>query len=186
VIDLETAEPTLHELTDLANCGHVSVVPGTVDEVLVACGGYSDEGFGDTENERLTAGFVRLRVADDGEVTEEAVWRVDSNESNLFAVRSPMALGTTHVLGVAWGIFGESGDALVVTNLVTGAQTTVETASEAFSLGGPARIGSVVLVPDASSDAPAVWRFSASAGNLTAMDELTVDPALPPRAIVAY
>jgi len=186
VVDLATGDAELHELTDLANCGRVTPVPGG-SQVLVACGGYSNAGFGDAEGERSTAGLVRLAVGADGSVTEEASWSVDSDEGNLAAVGGTLSLDADRVLGVATGIFGVSGDDLVITELSTGDQTVVDTASEAFALGGPAMLGSVVLVPDASSDGPAVWRFAVgSDGALTDMGDLTVDAALPPRQIRAY
>lgn len=185
IVDLETGDTELHELTDLANCGSVSPIPGDGSQVLVACGGYSDVGFGDTAGERATAGLVRLTL-DAGEVTDEDVWRVGADDDNLAAVNGAFALDADHVVGVAWGEFGVSGDTLVVTDLDGGAQTTVDTASEAFALGGGAMLGNVVLVPDASSDGPSVWRFSVSGGALTAVGDLEVDPALPPRSIQAY
>lgn len=186
IVTLETGEATLHELSDLANCGRVTPVPGDGSQVLVACSGYSDVGFGDVAGERATAGLARLTLDASGVVSDETIWRVSSELTHLAAVENTIALDADRVLGVAWGEFGVSGDSLVITDLDGGEQTVVETASEAFAIGEPARLGSVVLVPDASSDGPAVWRFENGADALTPMGELTVDPALPPRQIRAY
>lgn len=184
IVELATGEAELHELTGMANCGSVSPMPD--GQVLVACGGYSDVGFGDTAGERASAGLARLTIDAAGEVSEEDIWSVGADDGNLAAVNGTLALDAEHVLGVAWGEFGVSGDTLVVTDLADGEQTTVDTASEAFALGGPAMLGNVVLVPDASSDGPAVWRFSVSGGALTSMGDIEVDAALPPRSIRAY
>ncbi len=90
------------------------------------------------------------------------------------------------MLGVAWGEFGVSGDDLVITELDTGDQEVVTSATDAFAIGKPARIGAVVLVPNASSDAGDLWRFTITADGLTTGGTLEVDAAFPPRAVYAY
>jgi len=185
LVALASGEAELHEIDGLANCGTVTPVPGDDDQVLVACGGYADTFFGDTATERTNAGLARLTIAD-GEVSAETVWRVSDSESNRFAVRTPVALDENRVLAIAWGVFGESGDELVVTELDSGDQEVIDSSTEAFAIGQPARLGDVLLVPDASADAAELWRFTISIDGLTADGTLEVDAAFPPRAVYGY
>ena len=177
---------SLHEVSGLANCGRVTPIPGESERVLVSCSGYSDRFFGDTEGERATAGLAVLHVDAGGVVTEEAIWRVADDVGYLAAIENTIALDAERVIGVAWGVFGESGDQLVLTDLSTGDQQVVDTAAEAFALGEPAARGSVLLVPDASSSGPTVWRFSVSAADVARDGEISVDPVLPPRIVRAF
>jgi len=185
LVDLASGEHELHEIPGLANCGSVSPVPGDGGQVLVACGGYSNVAFGDTEGERENAGLARLTVVA-GDVTAEAIWRVGADAANRFAVRGAMALDEDRVLATVWGEFGVSGDELVLIDLGTGDQEVVVSATDAFSIGTPARLGDVVLVPNASTDAANLWRFTVTADDLTEDGTLAVDAAFPPRAVHAY
>lgn len=185
IVTLSNGSAALHEIDGLANCGTVSPVPGDGDQVLVACAGYANTFFGDTATERANAGLARLTI-DDGEVSAETIWRVGDAETNRFAVRTPIALDENRVLGIAWGVFGESGDDLVITDLASGDQEVVVSSTDAFAIGTPARVGNVVLVPNASSDAANLWRFQLSLEGLTADGTLEVDSAFPPRAVHAY
>lgn len=179
--DLST---TSIELEGLKNCGGVQAVPGTTDEVLVACGGYSDVSFSDAAGVRATAGFVRLRVTETGfEVVRR--WNASTSAESLVAISSAVALGGDRVLGVAAGDFATVGDRLVLTNLETGAQTTVLSVDGSYVLGTGALVGDVLLVPDASEDAPAVRRFTVGE-TLVEGEAIEVGPAtLPPRVISA-
>jgi hypothetical protein len=78
-----------------------------------------------------------------------------------------------------------SGDTLVVVDLSDGSQETITTSTEAFAIGGGAfdADADLLLVPDASSDGPAVWRFTVGADAVTAAGEVTVDSVLPPRQV---
>lgn len=177
--DLST---TSLELTGLANCGAVQPVPGTTDEVLVACGGYSDMSFSDTAGVRASAGLVRLRVGEAGlEVVRR--WNVADDAESLLAVSGAVALDGDRVVGVAAGDFATVGDRLVVTNLETGAQQVVLEVDESYVIGSGALRGAVLLVPDASSSEPVVRRFAVGE-TVTEGEPIEVGPAsLPPRVV---
>ena len=77
-------------------------------------------------------------------------------------------------------------DELVITDIETGDQEVVVSATDAFSIGQPAMIGFVLLVPNASTDAANLWRFTLTADGLIPNGTLEVDAAFPPRAVHAY
>jgi hypothetical protein len=87
------------------------------------------------------------------------------------------------VVGVAAGDVATVGDRLVLTNLSTGAQTTLLTVDESFVLGSGALLGNLLLWPDATSTDPVMRRFTVGE-TLTEGESFEVGPAsLPPRGV---
>lgn len=181
--DLATVETV--ELNGLADCGVVRPVPGTTDEVIVSCNGYSDMGFGEPTGTRATAGMAHLRVGATNEVL--ARWNASDDESSLLATWSPVPMGGSLVVAIALPDFvTTTADDLVLVDLATGTQTPVATAAGSFVLGQGALRGDVLLVPDATEGDARLHRFTWDGSSLTAGEAITVGPAsLPPRAVAA-
>ena len=180
-VDVTTSEVAIVALPGLANCGSVATSPSG-EKVIVACEGYSNVAFGDSEGERANAGFATLAEVD-GELVIESSWRVADGEDRRASVHSMVVIDDARVAAVEWGSFGASGDTLVVTDLRDGAQTELRAASDAFAIGEGARNGDVLLVPDASMESASVWRFDVTADAIDYRDSLTVDSVLPPRIV---
>lgn len=185
VIVADDGTVTSHTLTDLANCGRVQVVPGTTDEVVVACNGYSNLGFGEPTGERATAGIIRLRIAD-GAATEIAGWRAADDDASIMAVNGVVSLGENRVVAVAAGNFGDTPDRLFEVDLQTGDQAMLAEAGGSFVLGQGAYNGTLVLlVPDATTGSESIRRFTVMDSTIEEGASVVVDPTLPPRAIRA-
>ncbi len=174
------------DLAPLADCGVVLPVPGTLDEVIVACNGYSDAGFGEETGTRATAGLVRLRVGAEG-TTEVDRWDAESDEFSALSTWSPIPLGGPFVLAIALPDFASTFvDELYLVNVATGTQTLAFEADGAFVLGQGALAGTLVLLPDATEDAATVHRLTWDGSTLTETASVDVGPAsLPPRSVIA-
>lgn len=182
VVDLADLSVTSLELEGLRNCGRVQAIPGTDDEVLVSCSGYSNVGFADTPGVRATAGLVRLRAVE-GELEVVTRWDASGDDDALLATSGAVALGGDRVVGVAAGDFATVGDRLVLTDLASGEQSTLLTVDESFVLGSGALLGNLLLWPDATSTDPVVRRFLVGE-TLTEGETFEVGPAsLPPRGV---
>jgi len=171
VVDLADLTVSSLEFPGLRNCGSAQAIPGTDDEVVVLCQGYSDVAFADEPGVRASAGIVRLRAVD-GRL--EVVTRWDVSEGD-----RPIVTGGLVPLGGDRVVAVESFPRrLLEIDLATGMSRTVfEAAADAPfpGVGQGALVGNTLLVPDTSEDIRGLRRFTVDETLLEA-DSIEVGP----------
>jgi hypothetical protein len=171
VVDLADLTVSSLEFPGLRNCGSAQAIPGTGDEVVVLCQGYSDVAFADEPGVRASAGIVRLRAVD-GRL--EVVTRWDVSEGDRPIVTGGLvALGGDRVVAVE-----SFPRRLLEIDLATGMSRTVfEAAADAPfpGVGQGALVGDTLLVPDTSEDVRGLRRFTVDE-TLVEGDSIEVGP----------
>lgn len=187
LVDVATGAVEGYELpAGLANCLQVLPVADSSTDVIVACQGYGDAGFGDVAGVRATAGIVRLRIAG-GAPSLVAEWVAQDVETTPLAGWNVVSLGGNRVATVSVGDFATVPDVLWELDLDTDAFTELARGSDAatgsFVLGQGAFASDLLLVPDA--EAGTLRRFTVGAAT-TEGEAITVGPAtLAPRSVQA-
>jgi len=174
-------------LPGLRNCALVAAVPGDPERVAVACAGLLRGTFG------VGAGLALVTLAGDSLEVEQLL-RFDDDASAADAVFGLVALGGSAVIAVEPGHApGQSsdsavhGDRLYRIDIASGDQRLLFEADASFVLGDGAFTAQrgVLLVPDASTDddgraSAGVRRFAVDGDEITELDVVAIDDALPP------
>ncbi|MEM9729937.1 MAG: hypothetical protein AAF997_15250 [Myxococcota bacterium] len=185
VVDLDdnTADSLL--LGDgLANCGKVAPVPGSPNNVMVSCVGFSQP-FGDEAQIRASSGVLLLEVDDDG-ATIETTWRPSDDMDSALAVENMVPVGDARVAAVDFGDFGTGApDVLYLMDIGTGEQEVAYESTGAFQIGGSAYDPdtAALYVPDSGSSL--VIEFEVEALEAIEVGELEIAPGIgfPPQAV---
>jgi hypothetical protein len=168
----------------LKNCGNAVPVPGAANKVIVSCLGFAQV-FGDEAATRASAGVVLLTVDSEG-ATIETTWRASTSESSAIAVNHLVALDESRVAGVNLGdSFAETGDAMSITNLGTGAQQLVHETTRAFQIGISAYDPDteMLFVPDGDENAVIEYAISTDGATEVGSIQLAPGPPLLPRGV---
>ena len=151
LVDLATMEVSAIDLPGGANCGQVSRFG---DDIMVACKGYSNLGFGGA-GERETSGIYRVSIAEDGTGSVSAMWQ--PSEGDLVPVWSIVAVAADQIVGLHLGDFGAgTADEIALVDLSEGSTTSLWESGGPFSMGQGAWFNDAFHVGHTAGDAPEV------------------------------
>lgn len=184
LINVDSTNLTALDLPEVSrNCGRVVPVPGSSEEFVVACTGFARP-FGEETQVRATAGIYRISLTG---VDPEIVGSWEPRTDEPLAVQNVVPLDGTRFVGVVYGTFGESGDAVYVIDMQSQEAELLFSATEAFSVGRAAynADAGLLLIPDASEVGGGLRSFSEDAqGGFSENGVQTFsDGPLPPRQV---
>ncbi|MBK8011449.1 MAG: hypothetical protein IPK13_08865 [Deltaproteobacteria bacterium] len=180
----DVAPISARPLEGLANCGQVTRVPGTRNEVLVSCVGFSHP-FGDAVQVRATSGFG-IFMAANGTLTAMSTWRAADHANAPNPTASAIAIAPNLVVGIEPGQSPATPDTLYVIDLSSDEAHALVHSMHAYELGTPAfdPATGLLLVPDASRG---IHRFRFNEGQRAFTElprlDLGVRDGLPPREV---